>query len=132
MIFVLDASVILATLLPDEHSDLGIGITRRLASSTALAPTLWAYEVVAGLRAAERRGRINPDDAARAVALVETLPIEQHQPRGTTMLRLSRQADISPYDTAYLAVALDNAVPLATLDQRLRDAAVALGVALVA
>ena len=132
MIVVLDASVVLASLLPDEHSDMSTTLMRRLTSSPALVPTLWTYEVVAGIRAAERRGRLDPDDAARAVALVETLPIEQHQPRGTTMLHLSRRADISPSDASYLAVALDHAVPLATFDERMRTAAITLGVPLAA
>jgi predicted nucleic acid-binding protein len=107
-------------------------IMARLTSTTALAPAPWIYEVAAGLRAAERRERIDPVDAERALALLESLPIEHHQPRATALLRLSRALEISTYDASYLAVALDHAVPVATLDQRMRTAAITLGVPLAA
>ena len=45
---------------------------------------------------------------------------------------LSRKHKLSVYDAAYLAIAIRERLPLATLDDDLRDAALAAGVPLLA
>jgi predicted nucleic acid-binding protein len=45
-------------------------------------------------------------------------------------LSLGRAQNLSAYDAAYLELAMRRGLPLATLDQRLRNAAAAVGVQL--
>jgi predicted nucleic acid-binding protein len=47
------------------------------------------------------------------------------------ILSLARAQELSAYDAAYLHVAITHGLPLATLDEALRRAAAACGVALV-
>jgi predicted nucleic acid-binding protein len=53
------------------------------------------------------------------------------EPRQDWILRLARMHKLSVYDAAYLDLAQREAVPLATLDKLLADAALAEGVELI-
>jgi predicted nucleic acid-binding protein len=77
-------------------------------------------------------------DAAAQAAFVERLrllPIEiEHRPAAwltQQILPLARTYHLSAYDAAYLELATREGLPLATLDDELRQAACTAGVALV-
>ena len=52
-------------------------------------------------------------------------------PHETAILTFARQHRLTVYDASYLELAQREAIPLATLDNHLRKAAAALGIALI-
>ena len=78
----------------------------------------------------ERRGRISPQQVSDTLDDSLALGIavdDEHD--ASLLLELARQQELSVYDAAYLEVAFRRSLPLATLDRRLHEAAMAIGVA---
>ena len=129
---VLDNSVVVSWCLADEHEALAEHAIRRAASGGAVAPGIWWYELRNALVMGERRGRLSAAQAARALSAVARLGIPldwDHDDR--KILDLTRRYRLSVYDAAYLEVAMRRGLPFATLDRRLREAAIASGVELL-
>jgi predicted nucleic acid-binding protein len=134
MAFVLDASVTLSWAFPDEQNPIALRAGQLLESSgeTALVPSLWWYEVRNILIVNERRGRITPLRTASFLKALDELSIvTEFSQDESIVLELARQSRLTVYDAAYLALALHQRLPLATLDKDLRDAALAAGVPLL-
>ncbi len=128
MAFVTDASIAAAWLLPDEEAALAETALDRLADETACVPDLFWHELRNLLLSAERRGRIDRHHADASMARIRRLPI--HSPRQSEdqyILALARGHGLTAYDSSYLALAIQEHCPLATLDRRLNDAAAAEG-----
>jgi predicted nucleic acid-binding protein len=131
MAFVVDASIAGAWLLPDEDDALAEQAMARMAEEDAAAPDLLRHEIRSILLSAERRGRISDDFVHSALARFRGLPLQLAGPGDDTeVVRLSRKYRLSAYDAAYLALALLQKLPLATLDHRLAEAARAEGIAI--
>jgi predicted nucleic acid-binding protein len=133
--FVLDASVTLSWAFPDEHNPIALRAEELLESSaaSALVPSLWWFEVRNILVVSERRGRITPVGTAIFLNEIAALSVEiDSSLDDRVLLDLARQNRLTIYDAAYLALAMREQVPLATLDSSLKDAAAAVGVALLA
>lgn len=129
--FIVDASIAGAWLLPDEENALAEDAMARLAEDDAVAPDLLRHEIRSILLSAEKRGRISDDFVHSALARFRGLPLRLVGPGDDTeVVRLSRKYRLSAYDAAYLALALLEQLPLATLDRRLAEAARAEGVAI--
>jgi len=126
MPFVLDSSVALAWVLPDEGSAPLDALADRLEQDYALVPAIWPLEIGNALLVAQRRGRIKDDEVHRLIGALDTLPIEvdwQHGGPGiSNMVTLARTLGLSTYDAGYIELARRRAIPLATLDEKLRDA----------
>lgn len=133
--FVVDASVTLAWCFEDETSGDADAVLDRLEREPALAPAHWPLEVANALRTAERRGRLDATDLPRLQALLAALPVEIAPVELTTaiggVLETARTYDLTTYDAAYVHLAAARAVPLATIDVRLRAACARAGVELV-
>lgn len=133
--FVLDCSVILTVLLPDEHSREADHLLAHLTPAQAVVPQHWALEVANGLLTALRRRRI--DDRFRRDALNDaaSIPVqiasETSALAWSTLSELAVRRSLTVYDAAYLELARRRRLPLATLDRRLGEAAGVEGVALV-
>lgn len=134
MSLVLDSSMALAWLFEDENSDLADNILQQVADSGAIVPSLWRLEIANALQMAVRRNRI--DAAFRDASLTDlsALAIEidsetDHQAWRTT-LHIADSCTLTLYDATYLELAQRLRLPLATLDQALRDAAEKIGVLL--
>lgn len=133
MSFVLDASCALAWCFEDEQSPVSERALDLLGSEPALVPSLWPHEIANVLVVAERRGRVSEAVASRFADLLGRLPITV-DPDPADVLRLAdvaRRRELSAYDAAYLALAGRHGLPLATLDDRLAEAARASGVELL-
>jgi predicted nucleic acid-binding protein len=132
--FVLDASVALAWCFEDEATSQTDAVLDRLAEDSAVAPSLWELEVVNVLLLAERRGRITESQTARFVTLLSQLPIHINSAEADmgAVLAAGRHHGLTAYDAAYLVLAEREGVPLATTDGKLRKAAQAAGVPLLA
>lgn len=119
--FVLDASVVLAWCFPDENSALAQHVAERFKQGdTAIAPSFWPHEVLNALLAGEKRKRISKELVHSFLDDLAVLPIALEQfPAGTVFGRiqsLSREHGLTAYDAAYLDLALESGLPLATLD----------------
>jgi len=129
--FVLDCSVSAAWCLRDESNQVADRYLALLADGEAIVPSLWVVEMFNVLVMAERRRRISATDAELALSLLDQLPIVVAETSMTSMVRIREQAvdhRLSAYDAAYLDLALQRKLPLATLDRTLRHAAKASGV----
>jgi predicted nucleic acid-binding protein len=132
MRFVLDASVTITWAMRDEDHPLADLAFLALQSGSAIAPAIWWYEVRNILVLNERRNRISPEDSVRFLLDLTQLSIEVDFPHDSTgVIGLSRKHRLSVYDAAYLALAVRERLPLATLDKNLEVAAAAAGIPLL-
>jgi predicted nucleic acid-binding protein len=131
----LDASAAAAWCFKDEASPRSYALLDRVQADGAVVPQLWHLELASFLLQAERRGRITSDDVAERLRLILQLPLEVDQETVPRALRetlaLARAERLTPYDAAYLELAIRRGVPLATKDTDLARAARRLGVTVV-
>jgi predicted nucleic acid-binding protein len=128
MACVIDPSVALAWLLPDETNPRADAIRVAVeGGADAWIPAHWWLEVGNGLLMAERRGRITPQQVAEAMSLVNALPFEEDEETAEQIpvrtLTLARKHGLTIYDAAYLELAQRRRAILATFDQQLLKAA---------
>jgi predicted nucleic acid-binding protein len=127
MSLVLDCSVTLAWLLPDESSASAQAVLDRVVASRAWVPSLWRLDIANSLQSAVRRQRI--DVAFRDASLGDLGLLNiQIDPDTSSFawsetLQLSDACGLTVYDAAYLELALRLCLPLATQDSQLRRAA---------
>ena len=134
MRLIIDSSATLAWIYPDEVSMASRRLVEMISDEGALVPALWHLEIANSLTAAMRRGRIDAgfrDAALRDLALLD-IAFDRHTSgqAWTTTLGLADRFRLTLYDAAYLELAQRQALPLASLDGDLLDAARALGVTL--
>lgn len=118
----------------DEASPESERLFEKVGAEGAVAPIHWRLEVANSFRTALRRGRI--DLAYRDASLrdLEELLVEidadtaLHAWEAT--LALADEFSLTPYDAAYLELAVRRELPLATLDKALRAASLKARVAL--
>ena len=126
MSFVLDSSVALAWVLPDEGNPYADALLERLIAEGAVVPPIWPLEIGNVLLVALRRGRIRQEELEAMVERLSRLPIEidieaiDHALAG--VLLIAAQLGLTTYDAAYLDLAQRRNLPLATLDKRVRTA----------
>ena len=130
--FVVDASVVCCWILPDEASTSAGKAFDLLETNDAVAPDLIWHEVRNVLMLARRRKRIDFDLVAQGLHFLRRLRIVTiPSPDDHPILALAERQALTAYDAAYLALALERQLPLATLDRKLAEAAAREGVALV-
>ena len=102
-----------------------------------MVPALWHLEIANGLAVAERRQILSATDVSQGLSDVEQLVVHALDTDGKIVpvrraLTTARAYQLSAYDAAYLNLASEENLPLATLDQSLRRAASRAGVQLLA
>ena len=130
MSIVVDSSVSLSWVFTDEATDATETLLDRVRDEGGIVPALWEYEVCNALLSAVRRDRLDQATAARIITLLHNINLRVIQ-APLDMRRvfvLANAHGLSAYDAAYLDLAMNQGVPLATLDQKLIDAAGAIGV----
>jgi predicted nucleic acid-binding protein len=131
--FVLDCSVALAWCFHDEASPYADAVLARFPNVHAIVPGIWPLEVANVLLVGERRKRCTPTDTAHWLGSLSALPIAVDDEAPThvwnQILNLARTFSLSAYDATYLELALRRSIPLATLDDKLKAAVVAAGIA---
>ena len=132
---IVDCSVAMAWLFPDEATPQTAKLFERLADETALVPGWWRLEITNVLALAERKGRITPAQSAEFISAISTLDIVTDSDSSDRafdhLLPLCRTHQLTSYDALYLDLALRRGLPLATLDEPLRKAAKKMGVKLL-
>jgi predicted nucleic acid-binding protein len=131
---VIDCSVSVAVLYPDEADPSAIAIMRTAAEHGALVPSVWPLEMANTLRMSVRRGRLTEAVRLRIKRDLEAMAItiDDDAPRHAfdSIYDLAETYELTVYDAAYLELARRERCSLATLDQALRRAATRAGVAL--
>lgn len=129
---VVDASVALAWALPDEISAYADAVLAMVETEGLYVPELWPREVANGLAIAHIRQRITVADEQSFIAAISTLTIRVEQPGAIDVIRegtaAARNLGLTAYDAAYVELAMREGLQLATLDSRMRDAAINAGV----
>lgn len=127
MSLVLDCSITLAWVYSDETTEPVRRVFELLRPSGAWVPGLWRLEVANVLEMGVRRKRHDAAFRDATLADLAQLPIqvdaETDQHAWGATLHLAERHQLTLYDAAYLELALRRDLPLATLDEDLRQAA---------
>lgn len=132
--FVLDASTTLSWAFDDENDDYADAVLGVLADGFAIVPALWPLEVGNGLVIALRRSRVSQEEVEAFLSDLSTLDIRTEHTTSDVgqALALALESGLTTYDAAYLALARELSIPLATNDTRMRQSAAHAGVSLLA
>jgi predicted nucleic acid-binding protein len=130
-VFVLDASVAAKWFLSDAASSNADAILKRAETESAVAPSIFSFEIQNLLLSAERAGRIASAAVEDALDLLRDLPVRLVTSGDRFMpgaeLALAREFHLTAYDAAYLACAEDLDLELVTADALLDRAARSFG-----
>jgi len=129
---VLDASVAISWLLPGEDSALTLPLKDFASNNPQLAlfvTGFFYYEVANALWVARRRKRVSQDVAKESLQAIIDFHLSAMMPGPDKCLQLSFEKDLAVYDAAYLVLAMQEEVPLWTLDRALASVAKSLKVA---
>jgi len=115
--------VALALILGEPVWQNAARLIRSLALEPAglVAPTLFDAECAGGLVKAIRRGRLDAERATAAMIQVLRLPVERLSSPAAAVYALELALDhgVSAYDAVYVALAIEERLPLVTADARL-------------
>ncbi len=129
---IIDASIAMTWCFADEATAETARVQDSLIAEAAVVPSHWFLEVVNVLAMAEKRKRIVAADANVFLHLLATLDIQTDHETSVRafdyLLPLCRSHGLTSYDAAYLELAVRRRLPLASLDDDLRQAAASLGI----
>lgn len=132
MAFVLDASVAVAWVVPSQASEYAGRIRLRAKREPFHVPAVFPAEVSNVIITLERRSILSAQGAATAAGVLSRLEPVVHALRldVAELRQLANRYDLSAYDAAYLALALDLRLPVACGDRPLKRALSRAGVKL--
>jgi len=118
-VIAVDTNLIVDLFLPTQHTELARTIARR--DDQWHAPLLWRSEFASVLWEHHRKTGL-PLDAARALhrRACEWMDGTEHLPSFDVVLDLAFEADATPYDCQFVAVARGMGLRLLSHDRRLR------------
>ena len=120
---VVDASIALAWALQErEHAHVTAAL-QRAAEQGGFVPGNFQTEVAHALLQAERKKRLTAADVAEALGYILDLPLAVQMPSPYSVVAIAREYGLAGYDAAYLALAIQSQLPLATIDPSLAAAA---------
>ncbi|HEY1630903.1 MAG TPA: type II toxin-antitoxin system VapC family toxin [Rhizomicrobium sp.] len=124
---IVDSSVVLAAILPDEAEETAEMAMEIVARRGAWIPAHWPLEIANALLAAQIRKRITPPIRRGYLRDLTMLPVqvdsETWQMAWGVTSNLAERHGLTLYDAAYLELAARKRLPLATLDGKLLVAA---------
>ena len=134
---VIDCSVLIAGLLPDETEAQAREILENLQYGmvVAVVPSLFYQEISNALLMAYRRKRISREVMLQYLDVIAVLPVTidtAASTQGNTMKMVCELADkhrLTTYDASYLELAIRLDLPLMTLDTDLYEVAAEIGIA---
>lgn len=135
MSIVVDASVAVAWLIPEEDTLAAIEIRGRVVGEGAITPQHWRLEVCNALLMSARRKRYDLQRLDRDLSALALLPVatdeETWERTWGDGVKLAIAQKLTAYDAAYLELAQRTRLPLATFDDELANAARRVGVEVV-
>lgn len=122
MRLVVDASVSVKWLVPEEGSDAALTLTT--GEHELHAPRLMAAELANALWSKARRGQMEHGKASALMASVSGMPVQWHADEavGADAVRLALAFDKPVYDFMYLALAQRIGATVVTADRRFANA----------
>jgi predicted nucleic acid-binding protein len=133
--FVLDASIAVSWCFPGDPSEdthYSRHILALLATHDAIVPQIWGFEIANCIFVSfNKRKRITVKQIDEYLRRLKGLPITAEPRDLWSTVDLEAQArnwNLTPYDAAYLDLALRRGLPLATNDDALKKAAIAEGI----
>lgn len=117
---VLDASILVQTLVREKYTDTAIKLVGAL--KTIYAPSLIPYEIGNALVVLASRNFITKEDATRKLESFNSIPtINIKDIKLSTAIEIAIELKITLYDATYLALALETHAPLITADRELSE-----------
>lgn len=123
---VLDCSLVVGWCFEDERHPLSEQVRASLDKTPGIVPSIWPMEVANVLAMAERKNRLTRAQAIGILGDLRLLPIEADIPDPDAIervLAIAGERRLSAYDAAYLELATRRSATLATLGERLLQAA---------
>jgi len=123
---VVDASVALSWVLPDEAADRTLPLRNQAVTDNRLrlyVPPIFWYETANVLSVATRRQRITENQAVEALKVLVHFQFDIHPADPEKSLFISLRQGIAVYDSAYLCAAIERKATLWTTDEALAKAA---------
>lgn len=134
-VFVMDCSVTMAIVLPDEKNKTFVSYVDPGRENTMLVPTIWHYEIANVLSTATRAKRITESELLEIKSILGGFPITTDDLSTNncmnSTLNISREHKLSIYDAAYLELAMREGLPLATFDKQLIKIAKLVGLKII-
>lgn len=120
--FVVDASFVLAFLLPDEEIPEVESLFDKYKSGqvSLVAPPLLLFEVFNSLKTAFKRHRLNETKICEIAQDFISLKIDLLSIDHMKTLDLAIKRDLTFYDASYVVLAAEQNCPLLTLDKKLQ------------
>lgn len=130
--FVIDASIAVAIISPDERNERVSMLLDRIIDHGAFAPALWLFEAANAVRNKWAKSELPATAARDALEKLHALPIDivDLEPpvlRGGVMA-LAYRRNLTIYDASYLHLASILSLPISTFDKVLIAAAPQEGV----
>jgi len=121
---VIDASMAISWLMEDEKTPAGNQILAELTTLKPISTALLWHETRNILVLNEKRGRLDQGDALCLLQSLQAIGIEKREDSADDLIcTLAFQHNLTAYDAAYLALALEHDAILATNDKQLARAA---------
>jgi predicted nucleic acid-binding protein len=132
MPFVLDASVTLTWCFEDQSNDYSKAVLASLQTGHAYVPMIWELEVLNSLLGSERKKLLSHAECLSFWQMMNSFSIQRHDSlmKPLELYALALDYRLSAYDACYLELAIRLALPLASLDKKIRAAAEAAGLKL--
>ena len=117
---VIDASAIIAVILNEPERARLIDIT---AGKSLIAPSSIHWEIGNAISAMFKRGRIEIEEALRAIKIYEQIPIKYIDVSLIESVKIANQANMYAYDAYLLICAQKLKSPILSLDRKLMSIA---------
>ncbi|MGN8197060.1 type II toxin-antitoxin system VapC family toxin [Salinisphaera sp. RV14] len=125
MMIVADTNIFLAVALDEPEKKAIVDAT---TAADIVAPEILPYEMGNALSAMVKRRQIDAPEADEVYRVTQRIPVRLLAVDIPEALRLAVQFDIYAYDAYFLVAARSAACPLITLDKRMKQVAVDLGI----
>jgi predicted nucleic acid-binding protein len=123
--------VALAWCLEDESNEYADNLLDLLIDQQAIVPSLWHLEVMNVLLMAQRRGRVEQGKIPLILQTLSNLPISTDKREidinDESFINFANQYQLTSYDATYLYLAKREKIPVATLDKKMQQVAIELG-----
>lgn len=128
MRIVVDTSAIIAVIADEAEREKLIVLTK---GSTIVAPPSVKWEIGNAFSAMMKRARINLDQAVEAIDIYQEISIEIIDVNLKDAIQLAGKYNIYAYDAYILQCAIENNIPLISLDKSLIDIAKREGIQII-
>jgi predicted nucleic acid-binding protein len=133
MAFVLDASITVPWFLPSQQTPYSQMVLAQMPGAEVHVPAIWPIELGSVLLKELNKGLITSAEVDRFFVLMDSFDIRVSSTAANlpVLFEFARSHRLRPPDATYVDLALKLGLPLATADDKMREAALRAGVLLV-